>query len=78
MSPVPRRGAVIAVTGAAGVITFSGVVAGPPIFGALAALTGSTRTGFAAVAVVSAAGAYAFAIRPAMSAKRAVFDESDH
>lgn len=67
-----------AVTGAAGVITFSGVVAGPPIFGALAALTGSTRTGFAAVAVVSAAGAYAFAIRPAMSAKRAAADESDH
>ena len=53
-----------AVTGATGVVTFSGVVAGPPLFGALAALTGSTRSGFVALAVLSAAAAIAFAIIP--------------
>jgi hypothetical protein len=43
-----------ATTGATGFITFGGVVAGPPIFGALATVTGSTQTGFAALAVLSA------------------------
>ncbi len=62
-----------AVTGATGVVTFSGVVAGPPLFGALAALTGSTRSGFVALAVLSAAAAIAFAIIP----RRALTDNPD-
>ena len=62
-----------AVTGATGVVTFSGVVAGPPLFGALAALTGSTRSGFVALALLSAAAAIAFAIIP----RRALTDRSD-
>jgi predicted MFS family arabinose efflux permease len=62
-----------AVTGATGVVTFSGVVAGPPLFGALAALTGSTRSGFVALAVLSAAAAIAFAILP----RRASTDKAD-
>jgi MFS family permease len=36
-----------AITGAAGFITFGGVVAGPPTFALIAALTGGYRTGFA-------------------------------
>jgi len=47
------RGAAGAVTGASGFITFSGVVAGPPIFAALAAATGSYRAGFVAFGVLS-------------------------
>jgi len=46
-------GAAGAVTGAAGFITFSGVVAGPPIFAVLAGLTGSYRVGFVAFGVMS-------------------------
>ncbi|MET0202826.1 MAG: MFS transporter [Casimicrobiaceae bacterium] len=46
-------GAAGAVTGAAGFITFSGVVAGPPIFALLAGLTGSYRVGFVAFGVMS-------------------------
>ncbi len=42
-----------AITGGAGVITFAGVVAGPPSFAVLAALTGSYRSGFLLVAVLS-------------------------
>jgi len=49
------RGAAGAVTGASGFITFSGVVAGPPIFAALAAATGSYRAGFVAFGILSGA-----------------------
>ena len=62
-----------AVTGATGVVTFSGVVAGPPLFGALAALTGSTQSGFVALAALSAAAAIAFAIIP----RRALTSKDD-
>lgn len=41
-----------AVTGATSFITFSGVVFGPPLFGALAALTGSYRVGFVAMGLI--------------------------
>ncbi|TMH67960.1 MAG: MFS transporter [Betaproteobacteria bacterium] len=47
------QGAAGAVTGAAGFITFSGVVAGPPIFALLAASTGSYRVGFGVFAAMS-------------------------
>lgn len=40
-------------TATAGVVTFSGVVAGPTLFAALSAAAGTTRAGFAAVAVLS-------------------------
>jgi len=36
-----------AITGAAGFITFGGVVVGPPVFALISALTGGYRTGFA-------------------------------
>ncbi len=42
-----------AITGGAGVITFAGVVAGPPSFALLAALTGSYRSGFLLAATLS-------------------------
>ena len=44
-----------AITGAAAFVGFSGVVVGPPLFGALAALTGSYRAGFVAVGVAALA-----------------------
>jgi len=47
------KGAAGAVTGASGFITFSGVVAGPPIFALLAAATGSYRVGFGVFAAMS-------------------------
>lgn len=43
-----------ATTGTAGFVTFSGVMIGPPLFGALSSLAGSTRAGFVAVAVLCA------------------------
>lgn len=46
LSPPGEAGAI---TGATGFIGFSGVVVGPPLFGALASLTGDFRTGFAAM-----------------------------
>jgi len=49
------KGAAGAVTGATAFITFSGVVAGPPIFALLAAVTGDYRTGFVVFAVLSGA-----------------------
>ena len=52
-------GAAGKVTGAAGFVTFAGVVIGPPSFALLAALTGSYRSGFAAFAVLSVAAAVA-------------------
>jgi MFS family permease len=60
-----------AVTGAAGFITFAGVVAGPPSFAALAALTHSYRSGFVVFATVSLVAAAAFhwhRPRPAIAA----------
>ncbi|CAG0963107.1 hypothetical protein BURK1_00818 [Burkholderiales bacterium] len=71
-------GDVGAVTGAAGVITFGGVVAGPLSFGALAALTGSTRSGFVAMAVLSAATAIGFFIRHRHSLAGRPPHESEH
>ena len=44
-----------AVTGAAGFITFSGVVVGPPLFAALTALTHGYRAGYLVMAAVSLA-----------------------
>jgi len=81
LAEVARRspeGEAGAVTGAAGVITFSGVVAGPPLFGALSALTGSTRSGFFALAALSAAAAIAFAIIPSISAMDGQNRDSEH
>jgi len=49
----------ILVTGAAGFITFAGVVIGPPSFALLSTLTGSYRIGFATFAGLSIAGALA-------------------
>ena len=44
LAPTNRIGAI---TGAFGFVTFGGVMAGPPVFAAIAALTGSYRYGFA-------------------------------
>jgi MFS family permease len=49
------------VTGAAGFITFAGVVVGPPAFALLAGLTGGYRIGFVVFALVSLASAVLFA-----------------
>src|SRR5206468_6688319 len=49
------KGAAGAVTGATAFITFSGVVAGPPIFALLAAVTGDYHTGFGVFAALSGA-----------------------
>jgi MFS family permease len=57
-----------AVTGAAGVITFAGVVAGPPLFAALAALTAGYRSGFVVFSLVSLGAAAAFHWRRPRSA----------
>jgi MFS family permease len=52
------------VTGAAGFITFTGVVVGPPLFALLAGATGSYRVGFAAFGTLSlACGAWLLASR---------------
>jgi hypothetical protein len=56
-------GAAGAVTGASGFITFSGVVAGPPIFALLAGLTGSYRAGFVAFGVLSGLGGLMLLLR---------------
>ena len=58
LAEVARRapaGKAGAVTGAANFATFGGVVVGPPLFAALAAATGSYRTGFYAFAAASIA-----------------------
>ena len=49
-----------AVTAAASVITFAGVVVGPPLFAALAALTAGYRSGFVLLSMVSLGAAAAF------------------
>jgi MFS family permease len=56
-------GAAGAITGAAGFITFSGVVTGPPLFALLASATGSYRVGFGVFAALSCAGGLAL-LRP--------------
>ena len=52
------------VTGAAGFVTFAGVVVGPSSFALIATLTGSYRAGFAACAALSVAGAFALLRSP--------------
>ena len=54
------QGGAGAVTAAASVITFAGVVAGPPVFAALAALTAGYRSGFVVLSLVSLGAAVAF------------------
>ncbi|HSQ79837.1 MAG TPA: MFS transporter [Casimicrobiaceae bacterium] len=56
-------GAAGKVTGAASVITFAGVVVGPPSFAVLSSLTGGYRAGFAALAIVSGCSAIALLAR---------------
>ncbi|MET0203776.1 MAG: MFS transporter [Casimicrobiaceae bacterium] len=66
LSEVARHapaGAAGAVTGASGFITFSGVVAGPPIFALLAGLTGSYRAGFVAFGLMSGLGGLMLLLR---------------
>lgn len=66
LSEVARHappGAAGAVTGASGFITFSGVVAGPPLFALLAALTGNYRAGFVAFGVISGLGGLTLLLR---------------
>jgi len=50
-------GAAGAVTGAAAFVTFSGVMAGPPLFALVASATGSYRIGFAITGAISAGSA---------------------
>jgi hypothetical protein len=57
-----------AVTAAASVITFAGVVLGPPLFAALAALTAGYRSGFVLMSLVSLGAAAAFHWRRPRSA----------
>jgi MFS-type transporter involved in bile tolerance (Atg22 family) len=45
------------VQGAAGFVTFAGVVMGPPLFALIASATGSYRVSFGVFAAVSALGA---------------------
>jgi MFS family permease len=49
-APPGRAGTI---TGGAGVITFAGVVVGPPSFALLASIAGSYRVGFVAIGIVS-------------------------
>lgn len=58
-------GAAGKVTGATSVVTFAGVVVGPPLFAVLADVTGSDRAGFAMLAVASGAAAAALFARRA-------------
>ena len=68
LSPQGKAGAV---TGAAGFITFSGVVVGPPLFAALTSWTGGYRTGYLMMAVVSLAVASALYFRTRIATVRA-------
>jgi MFS family permease len=68
LSELARRsppGQAGAVTGAAGFITFSGVVIGPPLFAGLTALTHGYHAGFLVMAAVSLAAAAALHYRTA-------------
>ena len=71
LSELARRsppGQAGAVTGAAGFITFSGVVIGPPLFAGLTALTHGYHAGFLVMAAVSLAAAAALHYRTATGA----------
>jgi len=57
-----------AITGAAGFITFSGVVVGPPVFAALTASTHGYRTGFVVMAAASLVAASALHFRTPVGA----------
>ena len=57
-----------AITGAAGFITFSGVVVGPPVFAALTASTHGYRTGFVVMAGASLVAASALHFRTPVGA----------
>ena len=63
-------GAAGKVTGAAGFVTFAGVVVGPSSFALLSALTGSYRTGFATFAAASVAPTIVMLIRSRKSEDR--------
>jgi MFS family permease len=66
LSELARRapaGSAGAVTGASGFVTFGGVVVGPPLVAALAALTDGYRMGFLGLALVSLASAAALHFR---------------
>lgn len=58
-------GAAGKVTGATSVVTFAGVVVGPPLFALLADFTGSDRAGFAMLAIVTGGVAIALFARGA-------------
>jgi len=60
-----------AVTGAAGFVTFSGVVVGPPLFAALTALTHGYQAGFLVMAAVSLLAASALHYRTRTDARGA-------
>jgi len=60
-----------AVTGASGFITFSGVVIGPPLFAALAAMTTGYRSGFVLCSLVSFGAAALFYWRSRRTANAA-------
>jgi MFS family permease len=60
-----------AVTGASGFVTFAGVVVGPPLFAALAALTDGYRTGFLVLAAASLVAATTLHYRGAAAGRRA-------
>jgi len=64
------RGSAGAITGAAGFITFSGVVAGPPLFAVLAGATGSYRAGFVVIGVLSGLCGLALLVRATPGAER--------
>ena len=60
-----------AITGGAGVITFAGVVVGPPTFAMLASIAGSYRIGFVAIGLASlGCGLWLLASRRKASAHR--------
>ena len=66
LSELARRapaGSAGAVTGAAGFITFAGVVVGPPLFAMLTALTGGFRAGYLMMAAISFAAATILLLR---------------
>ena len=63
-------GAAGAITGAAGFITFAGVVCGPPAFAGLAAVTGSYAAGFVATGLGTLLAGVAFLMRSSRGAAR--------
>ncbi len=59
-APAGKAGAI---TGASGVVTFAGVVFGPPLFALLSAASGGYRAGFAVLAMLSATAGLGLALR---------------